>query len=377
MPSIKFESAAVEAQRDNLADYKFKLHRAVEELHNELRYLFFETQKVIDRLQFNSPIRTDDDGSLGKVNYIIHYLPYKIKDVAQKRDKVYSKYLYWKEIALQYNKKCEELKAKLETWEKTASSLRSRYNSLPSAEWRTSWDEEGNMYNERYDPYESERNSLPGEVDYIYEEKIKPLERELNYNQGKFSTAAGNANTAKRDLDKLDDFISRGNKIIAQADKDARRLEKTFKSLSEIQESLKKYEEKLNKFVNGVNELIKKGQDVLGKALSSIGELKALSHKYMSDFNDSNLRVKFDLDDCKKYKVNGDRFNEEIENLNKGLVRLVDSLSEWNDGNKEQATEVILNHSVAIKGIINFFDREMEFLEKQISILTTYFNAGK
>lgn len=379
MQSVKFDSAEIEARQEKLREYTYNVKKAIQELDGNLQSLIFDTQKVVDDLCYSSPVHTSDDGALGKINYVLEQMPQRIGYINGTIARVSGTLMYWQNIADKLSIEFKVLEDEIRAWEKQLEDIRYELMAIPDGYWQTytTYDSEGYPHedSEWYDPWESERNSLRAQRDRIYEIHLNPLRTERNEVHSKLVVAQSNCSIASDDLNKLNSFLTRCNSILSTAKKDDGHIKKTLKSLSEIIESLKKYREKLGSFNESVMGLIQEADKILNKALSSISELRAISHKYISDFTNGPIQVMFDLDECKKYKVNGDEFNEEVENLSKYLVGIIGSLSGWNDENKIEASKCILEHAEAMKSVVKSFDNEMDFLKKQITILTDYYNS--
>ncbi len=379
MQSVKFDSAEVEARQEKLREYKYNVEKAIQELDSNLQSLIYDTQKVIDDLCYNSNVRTSDDGALGKINYVLKKMPQRIGYINGTIARVSGTLMYWQNIADKLSIDFKVLNDEIGAWEKQVEDIRYELMAIPDGYWESTTitysDGSTSESSEWYDPWEGERDSLRAKRDSIYEFHLTPLRSERNEVHGKLIVAQTNCSIASGDLNKLNSFLTRCNSILSTAKKDDEHIKKTLKSLSEIIESLKKYREKLGNFSESVMGLIQKADKILNKALSAITELMAISHKHIPDFENRPIKVQFDIDECKKYKVNGDEFNEEIESLYKYLVGIISGISSWNDNNKNKASTAILSHAEAMKSVVNIFDNEMDFLKKQIKILTDYYNA--
>lgn len=379
MQLVKFDSAEVESRHEKLIEYTYHIKNSIQELDGNLQSLIYDTQKVIDDLCYSSSVRTSDDGALGKINYVLTQMPQSIAHTNGILARVKGTLAYWQNFENKLRIDIEVLDSEIRLWADKVDILDSRLKSLrePYEYTYTETDDDGytHTYTETDDPDAEERHSLYKQMNQIYDEHIKPLSKKREELHKKWVIAKNNCAIAQKDINKLDALISRCNTILSTAKKDDAHIKKTLKALTEIIDSLKKYREKLEKYNNSAFELIGKAEKIFGKALSAIEELKFVSHKYISDFKNGPIQVKFDIDECKKYKVNGDDFNDEIENLSKYIVNNVTNLSEWNDSNKNSVNMTILGHANIIKGIKKFFDNEMDFLKKQISILTDYYNS--
>lgn len=378
MQLVKFDSAEIEARQEQLREYKYNIKNLLQELDSNLQSLIFDTQNVINDLCFSSPVRSSDDGALGKINYVLEQMPKRISYVDATLARVNCTLSHWQNVAEDLSAKIEALDGVIQPWETRLDDAQCELAALPdgSLVTYTVTDSDGSIKieTEWYDPYAAERASLHAKIDSI-QNSLMSLRQERDCLQSKLNTAKRNCAIAQSDISKLNSFLSRGNAILSTAKKDETHIKQALESLSGIIASLKKYKEKLNKFNEGVLESTKKADKIFDNIAAAIDKLKAISYKHISDFKNGPMKVKFDIDECKKYKNNGDEFNEDVGKLAQYIVRNISDIPDWNDNNKTQAMETILSHAETMKYIVQFYDNEMDFLKKQIAILTDYYNA--